>query len=275
MINQKNLLIPNGGLGDSLQFSTLPEEFVKQKKMKVFIHKNSQFRNKEIYKLVWKMNPFIAGITKKKSNAGLINQKKYKKKFNVIENAENSNGLKIKNMFPKIYYKPKKLKLRKFFLIDISGISIFYTNDELIKIQKIIKNLQRKHSNCAFITVKFKKKISDQKNLSLLKKIKIFIKKNFLTNSILSFGDDKHFHFDIDLDKKIKINSIFEYCDYINSAYGFISLHHGQSHLSSAIKNQYNKNLISYCILQKKIHYFHNSGGHGKYLFKNIKYLKF
>ena len=280
MINQKNLLIPNGGLGDSLQFSTLPEEFVRQKKIKVFIHKNSQFRNKEIFKLVWKMNPYVTGITKKKSNAGLINEKKYKKKYNVVENAENSNGLKIKNIYPKIYYKPKKLKLKrlkfkKFFLVDLSGISIHYTNNEFIKIKQKIKNLQKKYQDCSFISVKFKKKISNQKKLGLLEKTKVFIKKKLLTNSILSFGDNKHFHFEINLDKKIIINSIFEYCDYINSSYGFISLHHGQSHLSSAIKNQYNKKLISYCILQKKIYSFHDSGGHGKYLFKNIKYLKF
>lgn len=275
MINQKNLLIPNGGLGDSLQFSTLPEEFVRQKKVKVFISKKSIFRNKEIYKLVWKLNPFISGLTSEVSNAGLLDSSIYKKRYNVVENAEVTNGLKIKNKFPKIYYKPKKIKLKKFFLVDLSGTSLFYRDDELKIIKNIVGKLRKKYKKYSFLTVRFKKKISKTKKLNLYQKIKSQIKKKFFQNSILSFGDNKHFSYNIALDDTVFLNSIFEYCDYINSASGFISLHHGQSHLSSAIKSQYNKKLKSYCILQKRIYEFHNSGGHGKYLFQNIKYIKF
>lgn len=275
MNNQKNILIPNGGLGDNLIFSTLPEEFYKQHKSQVFIHQKSEFRNKEIYELVWGMNPYIRGKTNKKSNAGLINVKKYKKKYNVVENAENANGLKIKNRFPKIYYKPKKIKLKNFFIVDLSGVSIFYTPSELNKISDIVKKLRKKNIDSLFLSVEFKKKISKKIYPNLLQKIKFYIKSKFMKNSILSFEFNNHFQHILNLDKTIKINSIFEYCDYINAAKGFISLHHGQSHLSSAIKNQYNKKLKSYCILQKRIFSFHNSGGHGKYLFKNIKYIKF
>ena len=43
----------HGGLGDSLQFSTLPEEFYKQQGRETYIWQDAPFRNQEIYYLVW------------------------------------------------------------------------------------------------------------------------------------------------------------------------------------------------------------------------------
>ena len=43
----------HGGLGDSLQFSTLPEEFYKQQGRKTYVWGGATFRNQEIYDLVW------------------------------------------------------------------------------------------------------------------------------------------------------------------------------------------------------------------------------
>ena len=51
----------HGGLGDSLQFSTLPEEFAKQKGRKTYIVPDAPFRNQEIYDLVWGKNPYVLG----------------------------------------------------------------------------------------------------------------------------------------------------------------------------------------------------------------------
>ncbi len=43
----------HGGLGDALQFSTLPEEFEKQQARKTYIVADAPFRNEGIYDLVW------------------------------------------------------------------------------------------------------------------------------------------------------------------------------------------------------------------------------
>ena len=43
----------HGGLGDALQFSTLPEEFSKQQDRKTYIVADAPFRNEGIYDLVW------------------------------------------------------------------------------------------------------------------------------------------------------------------------------------------------------------------------------
>ena len=132
MPQDKIIFISSGGLGDNLAFSTLPEELSKQKKVNIFIHSKSKFRNKEIYDLVWGCNPYIKGISNSIPNAGSekLNLTTYPKKYNIIENVELLHNLKLKNQYPKIYYKPQKKKIEKVFLVDISGISIFYTNKD-------------------------------------------------------------------------------------------------------------------------------------------------
>ena len=62
----------HGGLGDSLQFSTLPEEFHKQQGRDTYILENAPFRNPEIYDLVWGENPYVKGKKSGTRNAGDI-----------------------------------------------------------------------------------------------------------------------------------------------------------------------------------------------------------
>ena len=59
-----------GGLGDQLQFSTLPEEFYKQQGRETYLADGSNFRNKEIYDLVWGENPYIKGVVEGERTAG-------------------------------------------------------------------------------------------------------------------------------------------------------------------------------------------------------------
>lgn len=276
MPQDKIILISNGGLGDNLAFSTLPEELSKQKKVNIFIHSKSKFRNKEIYDLVWGCNPYIKGISNSIPNAGSekLNLITYPKKYNIIQNVELLHNLKLKNQHPKIYYKPKKKKLEKVFLVDISGISLFYTNKEIIEVKKKIENLKKKFKNYYFFNVEFKNKITTEKKINFIDRAKFLIKTSFFDKKILAFGEfNKHFYYPQNLDGNIIVNSIFEYCDYICSSSGLISLHHGQSHLSSAIKYHFSCNLKLFCIMQKKIFSYHNNGNHGRYIFNNVNYL--
>ena len=59
-----------GGLGDNLQFSTLPEEFSKQQGRDTYIVSETTFRNKEIYDLVWGCNPYVKGVKDGRRTAG-------------------------------------------------------------------------------------------------------------------------------------------------------------------------------------------------------------
>ena len=156
--------VDHGGLGDNLQFSTLPEEFCKQKKEKVYLSSTSKARNDEIVDLIWKRNPYISGITNNIPNAGHIGKKFPKSnKLNIIQNWEILHDLKIRNKYPKIYYRPIKLKLNKIFLVDTSGVSVYY--NELLK-KNIIKNkfIKKKFKKFKFMNISFKKKFLFQQN---------------------------------------------------------------------------------------------------------------
>ena len=78
---------------------------------------------------------------------------------------------------------------------------------------------------------------------------------------------------DIKFDGYIEVENIFRYCDLISSVYGYVSLHSGGTHLSSALK-EYSPNLKSICILSKEWYNEHEVLDN-HFLFDNIKYLKY
>jgi len=263
-----------GGLGDHLSYSTLPEEFFKQKGTKVYISNYANYRNNEIYELLWKYNPYVIGRIKKKNT---FDDARLFKKYNIIQNIERIHKLKINNKYPKIYYRPKNKNLKKIFVVDISSVTLSYSSEELEIIYKEINRLRKKFKDFKFASVKFNKIIVKKKKISFLKKLKFFIKNKKIYGKIEPDSRgmysylNKHFYYPMKLDQEIKVNSIFEYCDLISSCSGFVSLHSGQSHLSSAIKYQFNKSLKSFCIIQKKWYLHHLNKG--RFIFDNINYI--
>ena len=77
----------------------------------------------------------------------------------------------------------------------------------------------------------------------------------------------------IKFDGYIEVENIFRYCDLISSVYGYVSLHSGGTHLSSALK-EYSPNLKSICILSKEWYNEHEVLDN-HFLFDNIEYLKY
>ena len=67
----------HGGLGDNLQFSTLPEQFALQQGRDTYVWDRAFFRNPEIAQLVWGTNPFIKGVKGGQWNAGDIPEIKF------------------------------------------------------------------------------------------------------------------------------------------------------------------------------------------------------
>lgn len=65
----KIIYIDWGGLGDHLQFSTLPENFHKQGH-KTYISNFSKYRRSDIKELVWGSNPYISGFSSEIPNVG-------------------------------------------------------------------------------------------------------------------------------------------------------------------------------------------------------------
>ena len=242
----------HGGLGDSLAFSTLPEQFFRQKGQLTKISSAVPFRNKEIYELVWGCNPFVFGKSNLPRTAGDLEvfSDTPIKSTNLIYNNEYLHDLVPKNTIPKIYYKSKKIiGLEKIVLVDISSITLNFKNDEnswppgysLTRVISLFDQIKHSNTDLSFVAVKFLKRPGK-------------INTPFVP----------------DVESKVYIKNIFHYCDLMNSVYGIVTLYSGQMVLASAIKSQ-NPNLKIWCITPPKTYEIHNlTPG---FIFENVEYL--
>ena len=233
----------HGGLGDSLQFSTLPEQFAKQHGKKTYILESAPFRNPEIYDLVWGKNPYVEGKKEGVWNAGDTPEISYSNLMNnTILNWEKLHGLEPINTHPKIYYEPENHKdVKDIFIVDFSCISIDYDKN---KLANILSDLKTEYPDRKFLSVYFTKQVSD----------------------------GKHNTYDVGFDGYIEVENIFRYCDLISSSYGLVALSSGASHLSSALK-EYSPDLKSICVMPQKWYNIHKE--RGLFLFNNIEYLTY
>lgn len=211
------------GLGDHLCFSTLPEEFSKLGHQ-VYVSNKSNYRNNEIFDLVWRMNPYVKGISDKFPNAG---QYKWYPEGQHIEQNETTgfigcmemrHGLPKTNKYPKIYYEYKYLEyLKNTCVIDMNCI----TRNETIK----------------------------DNQMNLLNLIEsIVVDNNYTDLKIIYYKNIENTILDI-LKKfdKIYVNSIYDLCDILNSCKAIICPHSGNSSLASAIKQE-RDNPVIHCI---------------------------
>lgn len=236
----------HGGLGDALQFSTLPEEFYKQQGRKTYIVEDAPFRNPEIYDLVWDKNPYVHGKKAGVWNAGDLAEIPYqqlcmdgKGTGNMISNWELFHGLKPVNTHPKIYYEPEMHDgFKDVFIVDYTSTTIDYDQNEL---KRILEDTKKEYPDKRFLSVDFVKSVS--------------------SNS-----------YDIDYDGYVEVESIFRYCDLIASSYGILTLSSGASHMSSAIKD-YSPDLKSICIMSKKWYNYHKE--RGLFFFDNVDYVTY
>lgn len=254
------------GLGDNLQFSTLPEEFWKQYKRYTYISESVKYRNNEIYDLVWGCNPYVIGTINRKRNIGDLPYTPLKNLLHtksIIPNWEKLNGLTPSNSLPKIYYNPKTvLGLKNVILVDFSSISMYIVDDTLESIdqndpaiyklsalKKACNDMVRKFHNFTFIEVKLA-------NVSTKNKAK----KRYNFSDLVEIGIED-----------LTICSIFDYCDYINSVYGILTLYSGQAMLSSALKNS-GSDIEIFCLITSmaKLEHEENSG----HIFDNVNYIE-
>ena len=133
-------------------------------------------------------------------------------------------------------------------MVDLSSISITYNSEKILELyDSVKKSLKDTHhselSPLMFFGVEFTNKIKDATII------------------------------EPDVDNTIVINDIFTYVDLIYSSLGVISLHSGQNHLASAIKNQYNKDLDIYCLMDDVE--YQRQKKKGIFVFDNVTYLRY
>ena len=232
-----------GGLGDQLQFSNLPEAYKIYNNEDSYIHTSSEFRNMEIYELVWGTNPYIKGFSDEAPNAG-------SRAYGVISSNENMNswsiihGLPPGDGYPKIYQEPE----------SISGY------EDVI----LVDLIARSHFNVgSYNQLNVKEKINELK--------KIYRDKTFVSiippkNIIVDGG---YHMYDAGFDP-LPTKNLFNYFNLINSCFGIVSLHSGTHVLAATIKKRFNDKIKNMCIIPMQ-YYIPNS----IYIYDNSEYLIF
>ena len=224
-----------GGLGDSLQFSTLPELFSESKKQ-VFLWDVCKFRNDEIPRFVWDSNPFVSGRSSKERNAGDTDTFVYRGETDShIKNIEISHGFEPTNVYPKVYVNPKKkLGVSNLDICDLGSFSLNFSVDE--------------KSNMIYFAEKYKYTMVDHH-----RKIHQNVPKFNFHKSYVPFKINKASYHKI-MTKNgntIQINSIFDFWDILCSANSFLTVLSGGYHLAAAAKH-HNPNLIIKCFITNK-----------------------
>lgn len=213
-MNKKMILFqPWGGLGDNLQFSTLPK-ICHEHNIDFYLHETNHYRNEEIYDLVWKKNPYVKGFSKETPNAGSVaKDAKQSAQYNIIGWNEIRHGFENRNNYAEIYYDCKKLKkFNQKIVVNLDAVSSIRDNlYDMNVIYDYINNMNNK--NIILLMTKFNK--------------------YFETLKV------KH---DI-----YKIDNIFEYCDIIFSAKKHYSLFSGSSVLAATIKEKYSYDIDLFC----------------------------
>jgi hypothetical protein len=193
---------PWGGLGDNLQYSTLPEQLSKQGH-EVYIHGANAYRNPEIFELVWQPNPFVKGISWDHPNCGWIGVDPQRPKWGInkwemLFGADPSEGI------PKIYWTPPKVTgLENTVLVDLNYSSCAHTESIVMPI--VYEQVAKRWPNCEIRQVRFtQEKVSSKKFLSKF--------------------------------QVLPVVSIWDYCSKIASCRAILTLLTGSSPLASAIR---------------------------------------
>jgi len=244
---------PWGGLGDNLQFSTLPELF-HNKGCHVYISENNQVRNHEIFDLVWKQNPYIKGIITDSEGmlVGSSMQDKWPPESQneyFMHRVEIAHGFTGTNFYPKIYYNPSYIpELSNNIIIDLTGSSQVYNIEKYVEyIDFFVPLIENKNKQ---IKVLYFEKINP---------VKIF-------EEVYKYLEQKIKHIEY-----LKINSLIHYCDVIKSCDTLIIVNSGINSLSSAIKKD---NITPNILCYNPWSHFTPQALKGFYCYKNVEYFQ-
>ena len=223
----------HGGLGDWLQFGTLPERLT-HSGHEVHLWEKAQFRNEQVRELIL-MNPYLLPpIPGAEWNLGDIPGLAYKNdQRSFIANWEAMFGLVPENDLPKIYYNHKYIG--KFEgIIELSAIHHKFNAEELVRNTQLL--------------------VAANPDINWLQLVSPWQSNHVLIPGI----------------KQLQIDGIFQLCDIINNCITFVSCMSGQHSLAAAIQRT-NASLKQYCFIpQTDWKWVMESQ---KFVYHNVQYL--
>jgi len=235
---------PWGGLGDNLQFTTLPRLFSEIGE-EFYISVHNQCRNSEIYDFCWRHNPHVKGFVDHLPTVGAC-APDIKKGVtnNIVSAAEIRHGFSGDGRYPEIYYDANLIEnMSDKILVDLSahtliknGLDKFYNVDSLFDL--VDGNIPRE--NVRFVTFK---------NIDI---------------PYLSGG----FEFE---EQEIEIENIFQYADLIHSAKEYYCLYSGGNSMAAAVKYKCNSNVKINCFLHGTVQEHLDKAF---FIFDNVDYIE-
>jgi len=198
---------PWGGLGDNLQFSTLPEGYAALGRP-VFISTKNAFRNQEIAELVWGQNPYVQGYSDLPPNAGAcVDFSNVPKSLAYIERIEKAHGLQPANRYPKIYYQPNPNPgFADSIVIDVNSVTVPFP---VTALEQYVRSVLEDFGYDARHAVQIEFPSSPAQG--------------FVPRKLPGYG--RHL-----------IKNIFEYCDILGSSKALITTHSGAHALAAALR---------------------------------------
>jgi len=122
-----DIIIPYGGLGDSLFYSPLPRQLKQSGVSKVNVHCLERFRSKDIKRVVWSMNPYVDDIYEhsklpdKKISRNIRKNQKINLLSKIARSYDIFSDLDLK---PELYYRPKIIgSLVSKTIVDLNYVS--------------------------------------------------------------------------------------------------------------------------------------------------------
>lgn len=234
----------HGGLGDQLQWSTLPE-YLTSLGHEVYLYDGPDvqpLRNPEIRKLVWDLNPFIKGVSKENWNCGDLPGVPYQNTEKCfIMNAEKMMGLAPMNWLPKIYYTPKDIAELPQICKEQTGVIELSAAHHKYDPATVIANTQ------ALLAIR-----SDVKWMQLISPHQ--------ANPIVIPGIPQ-----------FKIDGIFQLCDIIANCNIFVSLLSGQHSLAAALQSV-NPHFEQYCLIPA--HDVKSVMESRKFIYSHVEYIQ-
>ena len=223
------------GLGDNLQVSTIPRRFFEVFGEKcVYISERMFYRNEEIKKLVWEMNPYIAGFT---NEVGLDIHPFITFKHFWIEEMERIYSLpEPYSQKPEIYYpiiETDRFGVSNKIIMDISYSDQSY-KDVIMNIPNAFNNIKNFFDNFKDYDNSY---VINFENLKNNKNHREFWKEVLPLN----------------FSNIITVKNIYEYCEVIKHCKHFICSHSGCNALSAALRNGTTCLIPAHC---HKLHHF-------------------
>lgn len=235
---------PWGGLGDNLQFSTLPRLY-SEKGVDFYLSNENAYRNPEIYEFCWKYNPYVKGIANHPPTIGACAPGAPPGvPDNIVAAAEIRHGFPGTSKYPEIYYEPKLIEnLSNKTIVDLSAHSVI---------------------TCGLQTLYDVEKLHSLIETNIPKENVLFVNfKHIHTNFV-----EHQFNFDI---QTLEVESLFDYADYIHSCKEYYCMYSGGNSMAAAIKAKYQSNVKINCFLYRTLQEHKEMGF---FVFDNVNYLE-